>query len=116
VKATSSELLATLKESKLVLDWRKRQQTRAGVLVTIEELLDHGLPRVYTPALLEQKAMAVYEHVYDTYYGAGCNVYATGINFIFDSLVEEQMKILRYVAIRFTCFSTGFAIRAIFLT
>ena len=29
------ELLDTLKREKLVLDWRKRQQTRAAVLITI---------------------------------------------------------------------------------
>ncbi len=43
VKATARELLATLKAGKLVLDWRKRQQARAEVRVTIEKLLDQGL-------------------------------------------------------------------------
>jgi type I restriction enzyme R subunit len=76
VKATARELLATLKQSKLVLDWRKRQQARAEVRVTIEKLLDQGLPRVYTPVLFEQKTTAVYQHVYDAYYGAGRSVYA----------------------------------------
>src|SRR5690606_27462759 len=32
VKAVARELLETLKREKLVLDWRKRQQTRAAVL------------------------------------------------------------------------------------
>ena len=76
VKATARELLATLKQSKLVLDWRKRQQARAEVRVTIEKLLDQGLPRVYTPLLFEQKTTAVFQHVYDAYYGAGRSVYA----------------------------------------
>ncbi|MDI6740306.1 MAG: type I restriction endonuclease subunit R [Candidatus Edwardsbacteria bacterium] len=75
VKATARELLAALKQSKLVLDWRKRQQTRAEVRVTIEKLLDQGLPEVYTPLLFAQKTTAVYEHVYDAYYGAGRSVY-----------------------------------------
>jgi len=76
VKATARELLTTLKQSKLVLDWRKRQQARAEVRVTIEKLLDQGLPRVYTPILFEQKTTAIYQHVYDAYYGAGSSVYA----------------------------------------
>jgi hypothetical protein len=76
VKSTARGLLSTLKESKLVLDWRKRQQARAEVRVTIEKLLDHGLPRAYTPELFEQKTTAVFQHVYDSYYGAGRSVYA----------------------------------------
>ena len=76
VKATARELLATLKAGKLVLDWRKRQQARAEVRVTIEKLLDQGLPRAYTPELFEQKTTAVFQHVYDAYYGAGRSVYA----------------------------------------
>ncbi|MCJ7739635.1 MAG: DUF3387 domain-containing protein [Anaerolineae bacterium] len=78
VKATTRALLATLKESKLVLDWRKRQQTRAEVRVTIEKLLDRGLPRAYTPELFREKTTAVFQHVYDAYYGAGKSVYAAG--------------------------------------
>lgn len=76
VKATAKELLATLKAGKLVLDWRKRQQARAEVRVTIEKLLDQGLPMVYTPAIFKQKTAAVFQHVYDAYYGAGRSLYA----------------------------------------
>ncbi len=76
VKAVARELLSTLKEGKLVLDWRKRQQARAEVRVTIEKLLDKGLPRAYTPELFQQKATAVFQHVYDAYYGAGRSIYA----------------------------------------
>jgi len=76
VKATAKELLATLKAGKLVLDWRKRQQARAEVRVTIEKLLDQGLPKAYTPELFEKKTTAVFQHVYDAYYGAGRSVYA----------------------------------------
>jgi len=76
VKATARELLATLKQGKLVLDWRKRQQARAEVRVTIEKLLDQGLPKAYTPELFEQKTTAIFQHIYDAYYGAGRSVYA----------------------------------------
>jgi type I restriction enzyme R subunit len=76
VKATAKDLLKTLKAGKLVLDWRKRQQSRAEVRVTIEKILDERLPRAYTPDLFEQKTAAVFQHVYDAYYGAGLSVYA----------------------------------------
>ncbi len=76
VKSTARDLLATLKAGKLVLDWRKRQQARAEVRVTIETILDQGLPRAYTPELFEQKSTAVFQHVYDAYYGAGRSIYA----------------------------------------
>lgn len=75
VKLTARELLDTLKSNKLVLDWRKRQQARAEVKITIEKLLDKGLPRVYTPELFEQKTTAVYQHIYEAYYGAGQSLY-----------------------------------------
>jgi hypothetical protein len=49
-----------------VLDWKKRQTTRAAVLVTIETVLDQ-LPRVYTPELYQQKCKTVYQPVFDSY-------------------------------------------------
>lgn len=48
VKMVARDLLETLKREKLVLDWRKRQQTRADVLLTVQKALDTGLPRAYT--------------------------------------------------------------------
>jgi type I restriction enzyme R subunit len=44
VKKAARALLETLKQEKLVLDWRKRQQSRAAVKVTIEQILDQELP------------------------------------------------------------------------
>ncbi|GAB6061169.1 HsdR family type I site-specific deoxyribonuclease [Desulfonatronum parangueonense] len=79
VKATARELLAALKREKLVLDWRKRQQARAEVRVTIEKVLDAGLPRIYTPELFNQKSSAVYQHVYDAYFGDGGSVYGSAV-------------------------------------
>ncbi len=76
VKATAKMLLTTLKAGKLVLDWRKRQQSRADVQVTIEEILDKGLPRAYTKDLFQLKTAAIFQHVYDAYYGAGRSIYA----------------------------------------
>ncbi len=75
VKKTARQLLATLKHEKLVLDWRKRQTARAQVRVTIETLLDEGLPRAYTPELYQAKSDLVYQHVFDSYFGAGQSIY-----------------------------------------
>ncbi len=69
------ELLDTLKREKLVLDWRKRQQSRAAVRLAIEETLDK-LPKCYTQQVYQWKCDLVYQHVYDSYYGRGRSVYS----------------------------------------
>jgi len=76
VKKVAKELLDTLKRERLVLDWRKRQQSRAAVKQAIEEILDYNLPEdVYTKEIYDRKCETVYEHVYESYYGAGKSVY-----------------------------------------
>lgn len=74
VKKVARDLLGTLKGEKLVLDWRKRQQSRAAVRLAIKEILDR-LPRKYTPDLYNRKCDAVYQHVYESYYGQNRSVY-----------------------------------------
>ena len=74
VKAVSKKLLATLKQEKLVLDWRKRQQSRAAVRLTIDEILDE-LPECYEPNIYDQKCEAVYQHIYESYYGDSNSIY-----------------------------------------
>ena len=69
VKKVAKAMLQSLKAEKLVLDWRKRQQSRAMVRLCIEEFLDK-LPPVYTPELYRAKCEAVYQHVYDSFGGA----------------------------------------------
>ena len=76
VKKVAQELLETIKKEKLVLDWRKRQQSRAGVRQSIEVILDEELPRVYTKELYVQKCDAIYQHVYDSYFGPDQSIYA----------------------------------------
>lgn len=75
VKAVARELLDTLKAERLVLDWRKRQQSRAAVQQQIEIILDK-LPNVYDKPIYEQKCQVVYQHVYDSYSGAGRSIYS----------------------------------------
>ena len=65
VKKVARTLLTKLREEKLVLDWRKKQQTRAGVKVAIEEILDL-LPDVYNADIYKSKCSEVYNFVYDS--------------------------------------------------
>jgi len=78
VKEVAKELLATLKAERLVLDWRRRQQTRAAVQLAIGVILDQ-LPKIYTTDLYDQKCTRVYSHIYDAYYGQGRSVYSSVI-------------------------------------
>ena len=75
VKDATKKLLETLKQEKLILDWRKQERSRAEVRLTVEKTLDDELPEPYTPALFNQKCEAVYQHIYDSYYGAGKSIY-----------------------------------------
>ena len=75
VKAIARDLLAALKVRQLVLDWRKRQQSRAAVQVTIEEYVWRLPESCYPDALCEAKVGALYNHVYENYWGAGQSTY-----------------------------------------
>ncbi len=75
VKKVARTLLETLKREKLVLDWRNKQQARANVKVTIEEMLDM-LPPSYTLEIYSQLCTDVFQHVYESYFGKGKSVYA----------------------------------------
>ena len=75
VKKVARELLARLK-SLLVLNWRQKAAARSQLKLTIEDTLDTGLPRAYTPALYQQKCSAVFEHVYESYPERNVGVYA----------------------------------------
>jgi type I restriction enzyme R subunit len=74
VKRVAEEVLAVLEREKLVLDWRKEQQTRAAVRVTVEETLDR-LPEKYTRQIYAQKCDSVYQHVFESYFDDGHSVY-----------------------------------------
>ena len=75
VKKVVRDLLAKLKGEKLVLEWRARQQSKAGVRLAIEETLDQ-LPKAYSKPLYVAKCDAIYQHVFDSYFGAGKSIYA----------------------------------------
>jgi type I restriction enzyme R subunit len=69
VKKVARELLERVKNL-LVIDWRRRQNSRARVEDAIKDVLDTGLPRAYDKALYEEKCSALFEHVYESYSAA----------------------------------------------
>ncbi len=76
VKKVARALLETLKRETLVLDWRKKQQARAQVSLTVQQMLDSGLPPSYTPALYERACEDVFQHVFESYTDAQRSIYS----------------------------------------
>jgi type I restriction enzyme R subunit len=77
VKKVARQLLARLKEL-LVLNWRQKSTARSQLKLAIEDVLDTGLPRAYSPVVYRQKCSAVFEHVYESYPERNAGIYATG--------------------------------------
>lgn len=75
VKSAAQKLIRIIKREKLVLDWRKKQSTRAKVKEAIETICDETLPEIYDKTLFQEKCNALYEHFYDYYNNAGDNIY-----------------------------------------
>ncbi len=65
VKKVARHLLQRVRGA-LVLNWRQKAQARAQVKLAIEDTLDEGLPRAYTPKLFQHKCAVLFEHVFET--------------------------------------------------
>ena len=76
VRGVAKKLLEHI-EDKLVLDWKRRQQTRSTVRVAVGTVLDAELPDVYGPELFDQKVDAIFDHIYASYFDNGDSVYDT---------------------------------------
>jgi type I restriction enzyme, R subunit len=76
VKKVARELLDRLKQL-LVLNWRQKSSARSQLKLTIEDVLDTGLPRAYDKPLYEQKCSALFEHIYESYPEQDAGVYAS---------------------------------------
>ncbi|MDP3015016.1 MAG: type I restriction endonuclease subunit R [bacterium] len=77
VKKVAHELLAKLKTEKFVLDWKRKEETRADVKITIRDMLYDNLPEpAYSEKDCEDRTQKVYFHIYDSYVDANVNVYA----------------------------------------
>lgn len=78
VKKVAKALLERLK-SLLVLNWRQKSAARSQLKLTIEDALDSGLPRAYSPELYQKKCAAVFEHIYESYPERNAGVYAVAV-------------------------------------
>ncbi len=73
VKALAKELLDKLRDA-LVIDWRKKQRTKARVHKIIDDVFQE-LPDSYSDDVWPKACEHVYLHVYDKYSGEGMSVY-----------------------------------------
>ena len=81
VKQSARELVERIK-ALLVLNWQQKSSARAKLKLQIEEALDIGLPRAYTPELYQQKCEAVFSHIEKAYPERELSIYGkdTGLN------------------------------------
>jgi type I restriction enzyme R subunit len=66
VKKVARQLLDQVRAA-LVLNWREKAQARARVRLTIEDALDEGLPRSFTPDIYQSKCAILFEHVFERF-------------------------------------------------
>jgi len=74
VKRVARKLMAHIEE-RLVLDWRKKAQTRERARVLVKDVLDE-LPDAYDRPTWERKSEIVFNHLFASYYDDGGSVYA----------------------------------------
>jgi type I restriction enzyme, R subunit len=75
VKKVAKELLSKLK-GLLVMDWRRGQASRSTVRLAIEDALDEGLPRKFTPDIYKEKCSAVFDHFFEQYASSAQHPYS----------------------------------------
>ena len=73
VKGVARKLMTHI-EDKLVLDWRKKSETREAARVLVREILDE-LPEAYDPDTYDRKTEIVFNHIFASYYDDGGSVY-----------------------------------------
>ena len=76
VKGIVRDLLVVIKQSKLTLDWRKKQREQADVKLTVRDTLRASLPAAYSDDLRELKWNEIFQHIYESYDGDGKSIYA----------------------------------------
>jgi len=75
VKKIARDMLGRVKEL-LVLNWRQKSAARSQLKLAIEDALDSGLPRAYSPELYQKKCSTVFEHIYESYPERNTGIYA----------------------------------------
>ncbi len=73
VKKIARKLMSHIEE-KLVLDWRKKAQTREAARVLVKDILDE-LPDAYDPETFDRKCEIVFNHIFASYFDDGRSVY-----------------------------------------
>jgi len=73
VKQIARELMEHITD-RLVLDWRKKAETREAARVLVRDVLD-DLPDAYDPETWQRKTDAVFNHIFASYYDDGGSVY-----------------------------------------
>ncbi len=74
VRAAAQRLLAHIEET-LVLDWKKKEESKAALRVAIRRVLDDELPEAYGREIFDEKRQAIYEHIYASFGNDGESVY-----------------------------------------
>lgn len=109
VKDSAKALLDHLHD-KLVLDWRRKAETMAGVRTALREVLDERLPEdPYPPEIFDQKIDAIFNHIVASYGDDGASVYtgepvepspsaagtATAVAADLETITDEMVEQLR---------------------
>ena len=76
VKAVARKLMAHIEE-RLVLDWRKKAETREAARGVVKDVLDE-LPEAYDPVTWQRKADIVFNHIFASFYDDGGSAYDEG--------------------------------------
>ncbi|UJA20476.1 HsdR family type I site-specific deoxyribonuclease [Thermoleophilia bacterium SCSIO 60948] len=73
VKRIARKLMGQIQD-RLVLDWRKRAETRESARVLVKDVLE-DLPEAYDPETWERKTGIVFDHIFAAFYDDGGSVY-----------------------------------------
>jgi type I restriction enzyme R subunit len=73
VKRIARKLMERIQD-RLVLDWRRKAETREAARVLIKDILDE-LPDAYEPEIWERKSEVVFNHIFASFYDDGSSVY-----------------------------------------
>jgi type I restriction enzyme R subunit len=73
VRRVARKLMAHIQE-RLVLDWRRKAETREAARGLVKDILDE-LPDAYEPEVWERKAQIVFNHIFASFHDDGHSVY-----------------------------------------
>ncbi|MBA3328464.1 MAG: DUF3387 domain-containing protein, partial [Solirubrobacterales bacterium] len=97
VKRVARKLMAHIEE-RLVLDWRKKAQTRESARVLVKDVLDE-LPDAYDRPTWERKSEIVFNHLFASYYDDGGSVYAEAAGAVTVMPVTEPSTVVNVATV-----------------